>query len=136
MCRDVDSRAGVIAAQNGFPAGLAYAAALGEARRQGAQTVDGDPIADAIQSVHPVAQEQLMTMSPPQLRQAFQAGLITREQARSAAMAQRTAQDQPAPSAGIDTENAFANAWPLVTAGDIAIDETDKTQLAQRAALS
>jgi hypothetical protein len=32
--------------------------------------------------------------------------------------------------------NAFNNALPLVTAGDIAIDENDKTQVAQRAALS
>ena len=40
---DVDRRAGVIAAQHGFPAGLAYASALGEARQQGARTVDRKP---------------------------------------------------------------------------------------------
>jgi hypothetical protein len=56
----------------------------------------GDSINAATQSLQPVVQGQLMNMRPQQLRQAFQAGLITRLQAKSTAMAQRAAQDQPA----------------------------------------
>jgi hypothetical protein len=110
--RDLDARAGVIAAHTGFPAGLAYVSALGEAQKKGAQTLDGSPIEDAIKGIHPVAQAQLLKMSPPQLRQAFQSGLITQEQARSAAMGNpdRSGQDQPAatPDDGCQTPDTVA----------------------------
>ena len=91
---DLDARAGVIAAQTGLPAGLAYASALGEAKQQGAQSVDGDSIDNAIKGLQPVAQDQLLKMTPPQLRQAFQSGLITRPQMQTTVVAQRAAQDQ------------------------------------------
>ena len=91
---DLDTRAGVIAAQTGLPAGLAYASALGEAKQQGAQSVDGDSIDNAIKGLQPVAQDQLLKMTPPQLRQAFQSGLITRPQMQTTVVAQRAAQDQ------------------------------------------
>jgi len=50
-----------------------------------------------------------MKMTPPQLRQAVQAGLITREQAKSTAMAQHArdaAQDEPTATPGDDGQNA------------------------------
>jgi hypothetical protein len=95
---DVDSRAGVIAAQTGFPAGLAYASALGEAKRAGAQTLDGNSIDDAIKGIQPVAEAQLLKMTPQQLRQAFQSGLITRQQVQATVMGNpdRSGQDQAA----------------------------------------
>jgi hypothetical protein len=44
-------------------------------------------------------------------------------------------EDDPGASGSV-MANAFNNSFPLVTSGDIAIDENDKQQVAQRAALS
>jgi hypothetical protein len=118
--RDLDARAGVIAAQTGFPAGLAYVSALGEAQKRGAQAVDGSPIEDAIQGVQPVAQAQLPKMTPAQLQQAFQSGLITQQQARTAAMGNpgSSGQDQPAtsPDDGSPTADPVAQGVAALTA--------------------
>jgi len=105
---DLDARAGVIAAQTGFPAGFAYASAIRQARQQGAQTVDGDSIDDALNSLQPVAQAQLPAMPPPLMRKAFQAGLITRRQAKATAMAQRAARDQAQAAAPADDSSDAA----------------------------
>jgi hypothetical protein len=118
--RDLDARAGVIAAQTGFPAGLAYSSALSEARKRGAQTVDGCPIEDAIQSVQSVAQDQLLKMTLAQQRQADQGGLITRQPARAAAAGDPAGsrQDQPAapPGDGSQTADPVAQSVTDLTA--------------------
>jgi hypothetical protein len=117
---DVDSRAGVIAAQTGFPAGLAYVAALGEAKQLGAQTLDWSSIDDAIKGIQPVVEAQLLKMTPQQLRQAFQSRLITRQQVQATVMGNpdRSGQDQPAaaPDNGGQTADPLAQSVADLTA--------------------
>jgi hypothetical protein len=124
---ELDARAGELGAQTGFPAGLAYVSALSEAKQKGAQTVDGSPIDDAIQGVQSVANSQLMKMPPQQLRQAFPAGLITRQQAKGTALAQHAAQDQLAGTT--DTAaNTASTATDANQSGDpVAQSVTDLT---------
>jgi hypothetical protein len=104
---DADARAGVIAAQTGLPPALAYASALREAKQAGAQTVDGAAIDDALQSLQPSLQSQLARMSPPQLRQAFQSGLISKADLRNTVAAQDGATLHPNAN-GLATGATFA----------------------------